>query len=47
MRHTSPFSRRDRGSLLIVTMLLCAVIGISIGSYLQMSRFWGSTHKQK
>lgn len=27
-----------RGSLLIVAMLLCAVIGISIGTYLQMSR---------
>jgi hypothetical protein len=38
MRNTSRFSHRQRGSLLIVTMLLCAVIGISIGSYLQMSR---------
>lgn len=30
--------RSERGSLLIVAMLLCAIIGISLASYLQLSR---------
>src|SRR5215212_5867546 len=30
--------RSQRGSLLIVAMLLCAIIGISLGSYLHLSR---------
>lgn len=30
--------RSERGSLLIVSMVLCAIIGISLASYLQLSR---------
>src|SRR6185436_15222468 len=30
--------RRQRGSLLIVSMILCAVIGISLASYIQLSK---------
>src|SRR5688500_19221304 len=35
-----PFSSRTRhrGSLLIVAMILCAIIGISLVSYIQLSR---------
>ncbi len=35
---TRPALRSQRGSLLIVAMILCAVIGISLVSYLQLSR---------
>ena len=35
---TSQFNRAERGSLLIVAMLLCAVIGISLASYIQLGR---------
>ncbi|MBL9189741.1 MAG: hypothetical protein JNK23_19830 [Opitutaceae bacterium] len=31
-------SRKDRGSLLIVAMLLCAIIGISLVSYMQLGK---------
>ena len=37
----SPFTRSpqaQRGSLLIVALLLCAIIGVSLGSYLHLSR---------
>jgi hypothetical protein len=38
MKRTGTFQQKERGTLLIVAMLLCAMIGISLGSYLQMSR---------
>ncbi len=38
MKTPSQFFRGERGSLLIVAMLLCAVIGISITSYLSLGR---------
>ncbi|MDP3073289.1 MAG: hypothetical protein Q8N18_23560 [Opitutaceae bacterium] len=36
-RRTFP-ARRDRGSLLIVAMLLCAIIGVSLVSYMQLGK---------
>ncbi|MEX2044897.1 MAG: hypothetical protein WD941_06045, partial [Opitutus sp.] len=38
MKTTTSHSSPQRGSLLIVAMILCAVIGISLVSYLQLSR---------
>lgn len=39
MRKKNPaFPRRDRGALLIVAMILCAVIGISLVTYVQLGR---------
>ena len=35
---TLPHHRSSRGSLLIVAMILCAVIGVSIASYLSLAR---------
>jgi Tfp pilus assembly protein PilX len=37
-KHPASFPRRDRGSLLIVAMILAAVIGISLVSYVQLGR---------
>lgn len=38
MRTASRFPRRQRGSVLLVALLLCAIIGVSLGSYLALSR---------
>ncbi len=38
MRASHRFPRRRRGSVLLVALLLCAIIGVSLGSYLALSR---------
>jgi hypothetical protein len=38
MRSIGQFKSKERGALLIVALLLCAVIGISLASYIHLSR---------
>jgi hypothetical protein len=38
MKSIRSFPRRRRGSLLIVAMILCAIIGVSLASYLQLAK---------
>lgn len=38
MRTSPRFARRQRGSILLVALLLCAIVGVSLGSYLSLSR---------